>query len=38
VRLEDDNYTLKKSWNGEDAIYPDADPKVYGKELFSFNR
>lgn len=38
VKLEDDNYTLKKPWNGEDAIYPDADPKVYGEELFSFNR
>ena len=38
VRLEDDTYTLRKPWNGEEAEYPDADPEVYAREDFSFNR
>ncbi len=38
VKLEDDNYTLRKPWNGEEAEYPDADPKVYARELFAFSR
>ena len=28
---------LKKPWSGEEALYPDADPEVYGRDLFAFN-
>jgi hypothetical protein len=38
VALEDDEYTLQKQWNGEDAIYPDVDSKFCCQDLFSFNR
>ena len=29
---------LRKPWNGEEVSYPDADPDVYAKEDFSFNK
>lgn len=38
VKLENDTYTFRKPWNGEEAEYPDADPTVYSKENFSFKR
>jgi hypothetical protein len=38
VALEDDEYTWKKPWDGEDAICPVVDSKFYTQELFSFNR
>ncbi len=28
---------LRKPWSGEEALYPDADPEVYGRDLFAFN-
>ncbi len=29
-----DNYTLRKPWNGEEAEYPDAAPKVLPERIF----
>jgi lysine 2,3-aminomutase len=36
VKRENNEYILKKPWNGEEAHYPDADPEVYEKEMFAF--
>jgi lysine 2,3-aminomutase len=36
VSSENNSYTLKKPWNGQEASYPDADPEVYRSDLFSF--
>lgn len=32
------DYVLRKPWNDEEVSYPDADPEVYGGELFAFNK
>jgi len=35
---EGDEYVLSKPWSGEEVRYPDADPDVYARTDFSFNR
>jgi lysine 2,3-aminomutase len=38
VEVEDNSYTLRKPWNGEQVSYPDADPELYGSDLFAFSK
>ena len=39
VKVENNMITLKKPWSGEEAVYPDADPKLYSPdENFAFSR
>jgi lysine 2,3-aminomutase len=39
VKVEDGMITLKKPWSGEEAVYPDADPDLYGHDdNFAFRR
>ncbi|MBC2711230.1 MAG: KamA family radical SAM protein [Desulfosarcina sp.] len=39
VKVENGMITLKKPWSGEEAVYPDADSKLYGHdEDFAFMR
>ena len=38
VSEKDNDYTLRKPWNGEEVTYPDADPEVYQSDNFCFNR
>jgi KamA family protein len=36
VEHREDKIILKKPWNGEEVMYPDADPEVYANRNFSF--
>ena len=36
VGIENNNYTLRKPWNGEEVNYPDADTALYEYDQFSF--
>ncbi|MCB2215099.1 KamA family radical SAM protein [Desulfofustis glycolicus] len=37
VTMNDNNsYTLKKPWNGQEVSYPDADPQLYANDHFAF--
>ncbi len=36
--VSDNDYILKKPWNGQEAHYPDADPEIYKKDLFAFKK
>ncbi len=36
--MKDNDYILKKPWNGKEVRYPDADPDTYGQEMFSFKK
>jgi KamA family protein len=38
VESTDGTYLLKKPWSDEVVSYPDADPEVYGRQGFAFNR
>lgn len=38
VSEKDNDYTLRKPWNGEEVTYPDADPEVYQSDNFCFKR
>ena len=38
VTEENNSYTLRKPWNGEEVNYPDADPDLYNSELFAFSK
>jgi len=38
VSAVDNNYTLKKPWNGQQVIYPDADADLYGNDDFCFKK
>jgi lysine 2,3-aminomutase len=33
---DDNSYTLKKPWNGQEVSYPDADPQLYANDQFAF--
>ncbi len=37
VGYEGGDVVLKKPWSGEEVLYPDADPEVYGRGEFAFN-
>ena len=38
VGVEDNSYTLRKPWNGEEVSYPDADPELYASQDFAFEK
>ncbi len=38
LRRDDGNIILRKPWSGEEVAYPDADPREYYKEKFSFRK
>jgi lysine 2,3-aminomutase len=38
VERDGNDCILRKPWSDEEVSYPDADPDVYGNELFAFNR
>ncbi|MFH0782415.1 MAG: KamA family radical SAM protein [Pseudomonadota bacterium] len=38
VKREGNDIILRKPWSDEEVSYPDADPEVYGNELFSFRK
>ena len=38
VQVEENSYTLRKPWNGEEVSYPDADPELYGSKTFAFSK
>ena len=39
VRREDGNVVLRKPWSGEETVYPDAVPGIYGDDTdFAFNK
>ncbi len=38
VTRDGNDYILKKPWSDEEVSYPDADPEVYDKQSFAFNK
>ena len=38
VSEHNNDYTLRKPWNGEEVSYPDADPELYERDEFCFKK
>ena len=38
VSERNNDYTLRKPWNGEEVSYPDADPELYERDEFCFKK